>query len=101
MPSSAKKAASAVAKTEAAVVEKTHAALDTASEAVPSVLAASDRRRSALPPLLRFPLAATLSFVVASLGYSLLGEVTKGELAAVSKSQDTWEEVAILAGWRL
>lgn len=98
MPPSAKKA---VAKAETALVDKTHAALDAAAEAAPAVLAAQDRRRSTLPPMLRFPLAATLSFAVASLGYSLLGEVTKGELAAVSRSQDTWGEVAVLAGWRM
>lgn len=101
MPTPSKKAAAAASKAESAVVEKTHAALDVAADAAPAALAATDRRRSALPPPLRFPLAATLSFAVASLGYSLLGEVTKGELAAVSKSQETWEEVAVLAGWRL
>lgn len=58
-------------------------------------------RRPKLPPAAQFPLAAALSFAMASLGYSLLGEMTKGELAAVSRSQDTWGEVAILAGWRL
>ena len=98
MPNSTKKAAAAA---ESAIVEKTHAALDAAVDAVPAVLAAKDRRRSALPPALRFPLAATLSFAVASLGYSLLGEVTKGELASVSRSQDTWVEVGVLSGWRL
>lgn len=58
-------------------------------------------KRGKLPAWAQFPLAATLSFALASLGYSLLGEVTKGELASVSRSQDTWTEVAILAGWRL
>lgn len=98
MPTSAKKA---VSKVESALVEKSHAALDTAVDAAPAILKEHDRRRSALPPVLRFPLAATLSFAVASLGYSFLGEVTKGELATVSRSQDTWAEVGILAGWRL
>ncbi|KPM37759.1 hypothetical protein AK830_g8796 [Neonectria ditissima] len=62
--------------------------------------APSPARRSALPVAVQFPLLATLSFCLASLGYSLLGEVTKGELAAVSRSQDTWTEVGVLAGWR-
>ncbi|KAH7023705.1 hypothetical protein EDB80DRAFT_871115 [Ilyonectria destructans] len=57
-------------------------------------------RSSALPVAVQFPLVAVLSFSMASLGYSLLGEVTKGELAAVSRSQETWEEVGLLAGWR-
>ncbi|KAI6783871.1 uncharacterized protein J7T54_001747 [Emericellopsis cladophorae] len=58
-------------------------------------------RRPKLPAYAQFPLAATLSFALASTGYSLLGEYTKGELASVSRSQDTWGEVGILAGWRL
>ncbi|KAH7170300.1 hypothetical protein EDB81DRAFT_752833 [Dactylonectria macrodidyma] len=60
----------------------------------------SPARRSALPVAVQFPLVTVLSFSMASLGYSLLGEVTKGELAAVSRSQDTWEEVGLLAAWR-
>ena len=56
---------------------------------------------SKLPPFAQFPLAVTLSFAMASIGYNLLGEVSKGDLAAVSRSQDTWEEVGVLAGWRL
>ncbi|KAF7543991.1 hypothetical protein G7Z17_g10310 [Cylindrodendrum hubeiense] len=68
------------------------------AESSPSV--PSPTRSSALPVAVQFPLAAVLSFSMASLGYSLLGEVTKGELAAVSRSQDTWEEVGLLAGWR-
>ncbi|EQL02712.1 hypothetical protein OCS_01566 [Ophiocordyceps sinensis CO18] len=57
--------------------------------------------RGGLPAIVKFPIAATLSFCMASLGYSLVGELSKGELAAVSRSQDTWGEVAILAGWRI
>lgn len=66
-------------------------------EEAPAAVAA----RPKLPVWAQFPLLATLSFSMASMGYSLLGAVTKGELAAVSRSQDTWGEVAILAGWRL
>lgn len=58
-------------------------------------------RSSKLPTVVQFPLAVTLSFAIASVGYNLLGEVTKGDLAAVSRSQDTWVEVGVLAGWRL
>ena len=59
------------------------------------------KSESKLPSLVQFPLAVVLSFTFASLGYSLLGTVTKGELASVSRSQDTWEEIALLAGWRM
>ncbi|CAM1505416.1 Fc.00g110530.m01.CDS01 [Cosmosporella sp. VM-42] len=59
------------------------------------------RHRSTLPAPAKFPLVVVLSFAMSSLGYSLLGEVTKGELAGVSRSQDTWVEVGVLSGWRV
>jgi hypothetical protein len=81
---------------------------DASDEALTSVPAQAEApattppiRRSALPVAAQFPLVTVLSFVMASLGYSLLAEVTKGDLAAVSRSQDTWLEVALLAGWRM
>ncbi|KAK7428476.1 hypothetical protein QQZ08_004914 [Neonectria magnoliae] len=80
------------AEDEAAVPAPVDSSLDAP---VPSLA-----RSSALPIAVQFPLLAVLSFCMASLGYSLLGEVTKGELAAVSRSQDTWTEVGVLAGWR-
>ncbi|KAF7551504.1 hypothetical protein G7046_g7708 [Stylonectria norvegica] len=58
-------------------------------------------RRSTVPVALQFPLAVVLSFAVAGVGYSGLSEVTKGELAGVSRSQDTWGEMGVLAGWRV
>lgn len=30
-----------------------------------------------------------------------MNELTNGELAALSRTQDTWEEVALLAGFRM
>lgn len=59
------------------------------------------RRESKVPVVVKFPLAVILSFAMSTTGYSLLGEVTKGELASVSRSQDTWGEVGLLAGWRV
>jgi hypothetical protein len=50
---------------------------------------------------IQFPLIVVLSFSISSLAYSLLSEWNKGELGSVSKSLDTWEEVAILASWRM
>ena len=70
-------------------------------KALPAQPSLSDEKRPKLPVWAQFPLATTLSFAMASLGYSLLGEFTKGELASVSRSQDTWGEVAVLAGWRV
>jgi hypothetical protein len=54
-----------------------------------------------VPRKAKFPLAIATSFVMASLGYSLMSELTNGELAALSRTQDTWEEVALLAGFRM
>jgi hypothetical protein len=56
---------------------------------------------SKLTSMTQFALAVTLSFGMASIGYRLLGEFGEGDLATMSRAQDTWEEVGILAGWRL
>lgn len=77
------------------------AAIDDAAVSASSARPADAQVQRRLPVAAQFPLVATLSFAMASLGYSLLGEVSKGELASVSRSQDTWSEVAVLAGWRL
>jgi hypothetical protein len=57
--------------------------------------------RDMVPHKAKFPLAIATSFAMASLGYSLLSELTNGELAALSRTQDTWAEVSLLAGWRM
>jgi hypothetical protein len=54
-----------------------------------------------VPEAAQFPLAAALSFAAASMGYSLLNEFTNHQLAAVTRTQDTWGELAALSGWRL
>ena len=74
--------------------------VDDAAAVVP-VTREPPRRRSKIPALAKFPLAVVLSFAMSATGYNLLGEVTKGELASVSRSQDTWGEVGLLAGWRV
>lgn len=66
-------------------------------EEVPSKAARSAR----IPSLVVFPLVAGISFITASLGYSVVAELTNGELATVSRSQETPEEIYILAGWRV
>ncbi|KAL7950412.1 hypothetical protein V8C42DRAFT_306419 [Trichoderma barbatum] len=64
--------------------------------------ASADAAPSArIPTLLQFPLVAGISFITASLGYSVVAELTKGELAGVSRSQETREEIGILVGWRI
>lgn len=57
--------------------------------------------RELVPEQAQFPLVVAASFAMASLGYSVLGELTGAELATVSRSQDTWGEIAVLAGWRV
>lgn len=98
-----RRAAAKAEAAESAVAEKAQAALDAVADApsLPVVRRPNGAHRSKLPVVLQFPLAVTLSFAMASLGYSLLGEVTKGELASVSRSQDTWGEVGVLAAWRV
>ena len=83
-----------------AEAEAEQPALSTIQEIIPNAVAGV-APSSKLPSALQLPLAVTLSFAMASIGYNLLGEFSKGDLAAVSRSQDTWAEVGILAGWRL
>ena len=99
-------------RSEAALAAKTHAALDHLAEVAaeepqpqpqpqPQEQEPQPRRGAALPGALQFPLAAGMSFALASLGYSIVGELSQGELVSVSRLQDTWGEVAVLAGWRV
>ncbi|KAF4984451.1 hypothetical protein FZEAL_352 [Fusarium zealandicum] len=94
-----------LAKAHDAVDDQT--ALTTTSSALsqpqpqPQLQRAPRNLREMIPGPAQFPLAVATSFAMASLGYSLLGELTGSELAAVSRSQDTWGEVSLLAGWRL
>ncbi|PKS06840.1 hypothetical protein jhhlp_006916 [Lomentospora prolificans] len=54
-----------------------------------------------LPTPLQFPIVTVLSLALSSLGYALLGAVTQGDLAAVARSTDDLQDVAILTGWRI
>lgn len=86
------------ARTDADSRAKTHGDL---AEVADAMAARATRPCSGgLPAVVKFPAAAALSFCMASLGYSLVGELSNGGLASVSRSQDTWGEVAALAGWR-
>ena len=97
------------AKSDAAVAAKAHEALDKVADATavtPSRRKQQQDQTSAqpgakLPVAVQFPIAAALSFALASLGYSIVGEVSKGELVSVMRAQDTWGQVAVLAGWRM
>lgn len=88
-----------VAKSDAEPLASAHGELVEVADAMAA--GATRPRRGELPAVLKFPIATTLSFCIASLGYSLVGELSKGGLTSVSRSQDTWAEVAVLAGWRM
>ena len=92
------KAESEANVSEAKVTAKVHEAIEDVAEA--QVARVEEQRRAALHPVLQFPLVAALSFALTSFGYGVLGAATEGELAAVSRSQDSWGEVAVLVGWR-
>lgn len=64
-------------------------------------VAAPSRRASRLPKQVQFPLIVILSFSMSSLGYSMLNEGTKGELAAIAKAPELKYQVALLAAWRM
>lgn len=100
MPTS-RRAAKAEAEAEASDSTSVVVSAPVSEDAGGLVALAPQAVASKLPPAAQFPLAVTLSFAMASIGYSLLGEVSKGDLAAVSRSQDTWGEIAILTSWRL
>ena len=103
MPTSRRAAAKAEAEASdsSVVAAPVSEAASEIAVAAKSIVETSAAPASKLPPGVQFPLAVTLSFALASIGYNLLGEVSKGDLAAVSRSQDTWGEVGILTGWRL
>lgn len=68
---------------------------------VPNNIAAPSRRASRLPSYVQFPLVIILSFSLSSLGYSMLNEGTRGELAAIAKVPESNYQVALLAAWRM
>lgn len=56
---------------------------------------------SGLPPVLRFPIVAILSFSISSMGYSFINEFTKGELATIVRTLEAPRELGIMTVWRL
>ncbi|KYK60166.1 hypothetical protein DCS_01301 [Drechmeria coniospora] len=87
------------AKSETAVTAKVDGALDgidTKAAGPPQF-----HPLAKVPSPLRFALATAMSFVIASLGYSIVSELSEGELASLSRRQDTWGELAMLVSWRI
>jgi hypothetical protein len=58
-------------------------------------------RKSQIPSALRFPLVVILSFSLSSLLFSLVAEMTAGDLAAISKHTESWVEIAGLLSWKV
>ncbi|KAG6000181.1 hypothetical protein E4U54_001522 [Claviceps lovelessii] len=56
---------------------------------------------SRLPGAAHFPLTVALSFALSTLGNVVLSQVSQGQLQSLTRSSDTWGEVAILTGWRI
>lgn len=53
-----------------------------------------------IPDGLRFPVVVLSSFVLSSLIFSVVAEVTAGDLAAISKHTESWGEIVGLLGWK-
>jgi hypothetical protein len=58
-------------------------------------------RESQIPSALRFPLVVILSFTLSSLLFSIVAEVTAGDLAAISKHTESWVEITGLLAWKV
>lgn len=58
-------------------------------------------RKSQISSALRFPLVVILSFTLSSLLFSIVAEVTAGDLAAISKHTESWVEITGLLGWKV
>ena len=58
-------------------------------------------RKSQIPAALRFPLVVVSSFTLSSVLFSIVAEVTAGDLAAISKHTESWVEISGLLGWKV
>ncbi len=58
-------------------------------------------RKSQFSAALRFPLVVILSFTLSSVLFSLVAEVSAGDLAAISKHTESWVEIIGLLGWKV
>ncbi|KAK2601751.1 hypothetical protein QQS21_004739 [Conoideocrella luteorostrata] len=56
---------------------------------------------SKLPYALQFPLTVALSMALSTLGSVIMSQVSKGELDSLTRSPETWNGVAIVAGWKI
>jgi hypothetical protein len=57
--------------------------------------------KSQIAAALRFPLVVILSFSLSSLLFSIVAEITAGDLAAISKHTESWVEITGLLGWKV
>lgn len=95
---STKSDATAASKAEDVVTEVTATVVAKTEKAVAKVTESADGK---LPCAVQFPLIVALSFALSTLGSIVISQVSKGELESLTRSQDTWNEVAIVAGWRM
>ncbi|KAG6007780.1 hypothetical protein E4U21_005498 [Claviceps maximensis] len=56
---------------------------------------------SRLPGAAQFPLTLALSFALSTLGSVVMSQVSQRTLQSLTRSSETWNEVAILTSWRI
>ncbi|KAG5974293.1 hypothetical protein E4U55_008240 [Claviceps digitariae] len=56
---------------------------------------------SKLPGAAQFPLTVALSFALSTLGSVVMSQVRQVNFQSLTRSPDTWNEVAILTSWRI
>ncbi|KHN99586.1 uncharacterized protein MAM_02439 [Metarhizium album ARSEF 1941] len=74
-------------------------AVITAAEEVAAEAVESGNGR--LPCAVQFPLTVALRFALSTLGRIVISQVSSGELESLTRSQDTWGEVALVTGWNI
>jgi len=80
-------------------------ARSTASPSEPAIVsppaAGQPRRISKIPSTIQFIVVVILSFALESLLQSVVSQFGVGDLAAISKHSESWEEIAGLLGWKV
>lgn len=94
IPSQNKRPSSPVAATANAISASAGAAAAAAKTAAPSPSAPVLAQGS-------FPLVVLLSFSLSSLLFTIVAQVTAGDLAAISQHAESWVEISGLLGWKV
>ncbi|EFY93882.1 hypothetical protein J3459_007581 [Metarhizium acridum] len=98
---SAKSDATPTSKTEEKAAEANAAVIAKEEEEEEAAAGVVESTEGKLPLALQFPLTVALNFALSSLGRMIISQVSNGELESLTRSQDTWGEVALVTGWRM